>query len=134
MGFMKFTKNLIKTGAGLGLLLPWFFQGHLGSYFYWTLAVSYGFLLFVEIIPPRPSYWWWSIAEHLIFVFGGLLIAWPILASRCGLLAWTSIGIGSSIVLFLGYAARMKLIGQPDPGLGLFLETREKIVNYWKSK
>ena len=124
---MKYAKLLIKWSAAIGVTFPWFFKNQLGELIYWMAGVSFALLLLLDVFPPRPQYWRLSLFMHLIFIFGCALVVLPIIFSMGRLSTLFLAGVGSFIVVFFGYAARMESIGRPDPALQLLLEIRGKL-------
>jgi hypothetical protein len=119
-------RYFFKLPAVLGLIFPWFFKKQLNEALYWIVAFGYLSLLISTTLPPRARYWWWTLFEHLAFFAGGSLISIPIFFPINRMLGFILVGLGLFIVMFFGYSARMRLIGQPDPSLDLFLELKDK--------
>lgn len=123
---MKIVKFFCKLSVVVGLVISWFFMGQLGEAFYWMLGFGYLSLLSLALFSPRPRYWWWMFFEHSAFFLGFSFIAVPIFFSVNRVFGLILLVLGLFIVMSFGYAARMRMIGQPDPGLDIFLELRSK--------
>jgi hypothetical protein len=123
---MKPFIKILNAIGGVGAILPWFFTDHLGTWAFWIAGGGY-LLILVSNGMSSNAGWKWELALNSILVFGIALITLPLYLEMKGSLKIICFIFGFSLILLVGYNARMKLIGKGDPAWELWLETREKI-------
>lgn len=119
----------VKTLTFLGgcAIFPWFFTHELGQWAFWIAGAGYLLILISNGVSSREG-WRWEFTLHALLAIGIALIILPLYLKIEGGLKIICFAAGFTLVLAIGYNARMRLIGQGDPAWELWVEIREKLI------